>query len=146
MKENAEKKERRIAWVCLIIAGLVEFVWGYFMKASHGFTIPLPSAMAILFIIASFFLLERGVRTFGIGMSYGVFTGLGIAGTTIIGILALGESVSPLKIVSLIVLLAGIVGIKFCDGQEEPGAEGGHGERAEKADPEDTSDEEVLKR
>lgn len=118
---NREKmgREKQIAWLCLIIAGLVEFVWGYFMKESHGFTILLPSIIAIFFIVVSFFLLERGVRAFGIGMSYGVFTGLGIAGTTIIGIVALGESVSLAKILSLIVLMAGIIGIKFCDGQGE---------------------------
>ena len=112
-------KERKIAWVCLIIAGLTEFVWGYFLKESHGFSRLLPAIVAIIFIAVSFFLLERAVRVFGIGMSYGVFTGLGIAGTSIIGILALGESVSVLKIISLIVLMAGIVGIKFCDGAEE---------------------------
>lgn len=121
MKEEKTDREKRIAWVCLIIAGLVEFVWGYFMKQSHGFTVLLPAVIAIFFIIVSFFLLERGVRTFGIGMSYGVFTGLGIAGTTIIGIIALGESVSLMKILSLIVLMAGIIGIKLCDGREEAG-------------------------
>lgn len=119
MKGEKAAREKRIAWVCLIIAGLVEFVWGYFMKQSHGFTVLLPAVIAIFFIIVSFFLLERGVRTFGIGMSYGIFTGLGIAGTTIIGIIALGESVSLMKILSLLVLMAGIIGIKFCDGREE---------------------------
>ena len=111
--------EKKIAWVCLIIAGLVEFVWAYFLKESHGFTILIPSLLALVFIIISFFLLERAVRVFGIGMSYGVFTGLGIAGTTIIGILALDESVNLVKILSLIVLLTGIIGLKFCDGKEE---------------------------
>lgn len=113
------EKKKKIAWVCLIIAGLVEFVWAYFLKESHGFTILIPSLLALVFIIISFFLLERAVRVFGIGMSYGVFTGLGIAGTTIIGILALDESVNLVKILSLIVLLTGIIGLKFCDGKEE---------------------------
>lgn len=113
------EKEKRIAWVCLVIAGLVEFVWGYFMKESHGFTILVPSILAVIFIILSFFLLERAVRTFGIGMSYGVFTGLGIAGTTIIGIIALGEGVSILKIVSLLILMVGIIGLKVCEGEGE---------------------------
>ena len=49
-------------------------------------------------------------------MSYAVFTGIGIAGTTVIGILLLGESANPAKIVSLLVLVAGIVGLKFCEG------------------------------
>ena len=54
-----------------------------------------------------------------IGMSYAVFTGIGIAGTSIIGILVLHEGVSFLKIISLIILLAGILGLRFCSGQEE---------------------------
>ena len=118
-KGGCMKNERKIAWVCLIIAGLIEFVWGYFLKESHGFSEVGPAILAVIFIAASFFLLERAVRVFGIGMSYGVFTGLGIAGTSIIGILALGESISVLKIISLIILMTGIVGIKFCDGKEE---------------------------
>ena len=93
------KNERKIAWVCLIIAGLIEFVWGYFLKESHGFSEVGPAILAVIFIAASFFLLERAVRVFGIGMSYGVFTGL--------------------EIISLIILMTGIVGIKFCDGKEE---------------------------
>lgn len=113
------KREKRIAWICLILAGLIEFVWAYFLKLSHGFTVLVPSVIAIFFIAASFFLLERAVRVFGIGMSYGVFTGLGIAGTSIIGIIALGESISLMKILSIIVLMVGIIGLKFCDGTEE---------------------------
>ena len=113
------EKQKKIAWVCLIIAGLIELVWAYFMKESHGFTILVPSIIAIIFIAASFVLLERAVRVFGIGMSYGVFTGIGIAGTTLVGIFALGESVSWIKILSLLVLIAGIIGLKFCDGGEE---------------------------
>lgn len=110
------KNEKRIAWVCLIVAGLMEIVWAYFMKQSHGFTILMPSIATVISLIPSFFLLERGIRCFGIGMSYAVFTGIGIAGTTVIGILLLGESANPAKIVSLLVLVAGIVGLKFCEG------------------------------
>ena len=113
------EKEKKVAWICLVIAGLIELVWAYYMKESHGFTILVPSIIAILFIAMSFVLLERAVRVFGIGMSYGVFTGIGIAGTTIVGIVALGESVSWTKIISLIVLVVGIIGLKFCDGKEE---------------------------
>lgn len=113
------KKVKRIGWICLIIAGLLELVWAYFVKLSDGFTILIPSAAAIFFLVVSFFLLERGIREFGIGMSYGVFTGIGVAGTAIVGIVALGESVSPLKIISLIVLMCGIVGLKFVEGGEE---------------------------
>ena len=117
-KERA-KHNKQIGWICLVIAGLLELVWAYFVKLSHGFTIIGPAALAIFFLIISFFLLERGIREFGIGMSYGVFTGIGVAGTAIVGILLLNESVSMMKILSLAVLLAGIIGLKFVEGRDE---------------------------
>lgn len=110
------KNGRGTGWICLIIAGLLELVWAYFVKLSHGFTILLPSAAAIFFLVVSFFLLERGIREFGIGMSYGVFTGIGVAGTTIVGIVALGESISIVKIISIVILMCGIIGLKFVEG------------------------------
>ncbi|MCQ4636586.1 multidrug efflux SMR transporter [Anaerovorax odorimutans] len=113
------EKKKNAAWVCLLIAGAVELVWGYFMKESHGFTKLMPSLIALVFIIISFLLLERAVRVFGIGMSYAVFTGIGIAGTTLVGILALGEGVSWIKLVSLAALIAGIIGLKLCEDSEE---------------------------
>lgn len=116
-------KEKKIAWLCLIAAGILELVWAYFMKQSHGFTILAPSVLAILFIAISFILLERAIRVFGIGMSYTVFTGIGIAGTTIIGIVVFGESVGIVKIVSLIILATGIIGLKYCGNQEEAAEE-----------------------
>lgn len=112
------KRNKQIGWICLIIAGLLELVWAYFVKLSHGFTIWGPAALAVFFLVISFFLLERGIREFGIGMSYGVFTGIGVAGTAIVGIVLLGESVSFVKIISLSVLLGGIIGLKFVEGQE----------------------------
>lgn len=114
-----DKKKKNIGWICLIASGLIEIVWAYFLKESHGFTVLLPSLIAVFFLCSSFLLLERAIRTFGIGMSYAVFTGIGIAGTSIIGILVLHEGVSFLKIISLIILLAGILGLRFCSGQEE---------------------------
>ena len=118
------KKEKRIAWLCLIVAGLLEIVWAYFMKESHGFTRLWPTVTTVVFLMPSFFLLERGIRLFGIGMSYAVFTGIGIAGTTAVGILVLGESASPLKMLCLAALLIGIIGLKFCEGEGEKAGDG----------------------
>jgi len=113
------KRNKQIGWICLIIAGLLELVWAYFVKLSNGFTVPGPAALAVFFLVISFFLLERGIREFGIGMSYGVFTGIGVAGTAIVGIVLLDESLSLMKIISLAVLLCGIIGLKFVEGGEE---------------------------
>ena len=117
--EAKQKKNSRIAWICLIVAGLIEIVWAYFMKLSYGFTRPLPTLITAFFLALSFFMLERGIREFGIGMSYAIFTGIGIAGTTVLGLVFFGESAGVLKIVSLLVLLAGIIGLKFCESDEE---------------------------
>lgn len=119
------KNKSGTAWICLIAAGLIEIVWAYFMKQSDGFTRPVPTIITVAFLILSFFLLERGIRLFGIGMSYAVFTGIGIAGTTIIGIVLLNEGVSVAKIVSLAVLSAGIIGLRFCENAENTAEDGG---------------------
>lgn len=113
------KDEKNAAWVCLIISGLTEVIWAYFMKESHGFTRLLPSVLMLAFLILGFVLLERAIRQFGIGMSYAVFTGIGIVGSTAVGILAFGESVSVMKLISVAVLLAGVVGLRFCDEKED---------------------------
>ena len=119
------KNKSRTAWICLIAAGLIEIVWAFFMKQSDGFTRPVPTIITVAFLILSFFLLERGIRLFGIGMSYAVFTGIGIAGTTIIGIVLLNEGISVAKIVSLAVLSAGIIGLRFCENAENTAEDGG---------------------
>ena len=113
------KNTKSTAWLCLIAAGLIEIVWAYFMKLSNGFTVLMPSLITIAFILLSFFLLEKGMSAFGIGMSYGVFTGIGIAGTTIIGFIVFNEIISFSKIVCLIILLTGIIGLRICEGKEE---------------------------
>ena len=113
------KNTRNFAWLCLVISGLTEIIWAYTMKLSHGFTVLWPSIITILVLIVGFFLLERAVRELGIGVSYSVFTGIGIVGTSLIGMLALHEGVSALKILSVVVLCVGIIGLKLCDGEDE---------------------------
>ena len=114
-------KEKNTAWILLIIAGLLELVWAYTLKLSHGFTVLWPSVIPIVILIASFFMLAKAVDKLGIGLSYAVFTGIGVVGTTVISIFVLGEGASPLKLVSLGVLIVGILGLKLCDkeGQEK---------------------------
>ncbi len=106
------------AWLFLIIAGALEIVWAYFMKLSCGFTVLIPTVVVIICLVISFFLLGRAVNVLGIGLSYAVFTGIGIAGTTIIGIFLLNETANLVKIVSLLVLLVGIIGLKFAENAE----------------------------
>ena len=79
-------KEKNTAWILLVVSGLMEIVWAYTMKLSHGFTVLLPSVITIAILIISFFLLAKAVNTLGIGLSYAVFTGIGVVGTTFISL------------------------------------------------------------
>lgn len=67
-------KEKNTAWILLVVSGLMEIVWAYTMKLSHGFTVLWPSVITIAILIISFFLLAKAVNTLGIGLSYAVFT------------------------------------------------------------------------
>ena len=110
--------EKSKGWLCLLAAGLLEIVWAYFLKKSHGFSVLLPTVIVVICLVLSFFLLGKAMMIFGIGLSYGVFTGIGIAGTTLLGILVFNESASPVKIISLIVLFIGIIGLKVSSHEE----------------------------
>lgn len=112
-------KEKNTAWILLVVSGLMEIVWAYTMKLSHGFTVLLPSVITIAILIISFFLLAKAVNTLGIGLSYAVFTGIGVVGTTLMSIFVLKEGASLLKMLSLGVLIIGILGLKLCDKEGE---------------------------
>ena len=112
-------KEKNTAWILLVVSGLMEIVWVYTMKLSHGFTVLWPSVITIAILIISFFLLAKAVNTLGIGLSYAVFTGIGVVGTTLISIFVLKEGASLLKMLSLGVLIIRILGLKLCDKEGE---------------------------
>lgn len=111
-------QKHAVSWLFLLVCGVLEVLWAYTMKLSHGFTVPLYTAITIAILAANLFLLEKPVSVLGIGVSYGVFTGFGIVGTTLVGIIGLGESISALKIVSIAILMIGVIGLKYCDSQE----------------------------
>jgi len=113
--------KRSVAWLCLIVSGLTEIGWAYYMKVSDGFTILLPTLLALAILIFGFVILNPPLQVFGIGMTYAIFTGIGIVGTTLVGILLLHEGISTGKLLSLAVLLGGLVGLKFCDGHGKDG-------------------------
>lgn len=112
-------KEKNAAWLLLVVSGLMEIVWAYTMKLSHGFTMLWPSIITIVILTVSFFMLAKAVNVLGIGLSYAVFTGIGVVGTTLISIFVLDEGASPLKLISLGFLIVGILGLKLCDKEGE---------------------------
>jgi quaternary ammonium compound-resistance protein SugE len=97
----------------LLIAGILEVGWAIGLKYTHGFSRLLPSLATILAMMASLGLLGMAVRTLPIGTAYATWTGIGTMGTVLVGIVLLGESASPARILCLCLILAGIVGLKL---------------------------------
>jgi len=110
-----------VAWIYLLIAGITEIIWAIGLKEAQGFTILLPSIVTLVFIVVSFFLFAKAMETIPIGTAYAIFTGIGAAGTAIVGILLFNEGVGVSKLFFLVLILVGIVGLKLADGQGETG-------------------------
>lgn len=102
-----------MAWIILAIAGLLEVVWAIGLKYTHGFTRLVPSVFTIVAMIASFVLLANAMKTLPVGTAYAIWTGIGAVGASITGIILLGESVNPVRIISLCLIIVGIIGLKF---------------------------------
>ncbi|EPF5114463.1 quaternary ammonium compound efflux SMR transporter SugE [Yersinia enterocolitica] len=102
-----------MAWIILVIAGLLEVIWAIGLKYSHGFTRLTPSIVTLVAMAASVFLLAYAMKTLPAGTAYAVWTGIGAVGTAILGIVLLGESASLARIFSLVLILAGIIGLKL---------------------------------
>ena len=100
-----------MAWVILFVAGLLEMAWALLLKQSEGFTRPGPTIGFVVTLFLSMFLLAQAIRTLPVGTAYAVWTGIGAAGTAIVGMIWLGESRDVLKLVSLVMLVAGIIGL-----------------------------------
>jgi quaternary ammonium compound-resistance protein SugE len=101
-----------MAWIYLIIAGLLEIAWAIGLKHTDGFSRLWPSVLTILTMIASFALLAQALRTIPVGTGYAVWTGIGAAGTAIIGMIWLGESRDVLRLVCLVLIVSGVIGLK----------------------------------
>lgn len=102
-----------MAWLALLSAGLLEIVWAFFMKRSAGFTLPVPTAITLVAMAASFALLGFAMRHLPLGTAYTVWTGIGAIGAFALGILVLGEAASPLRLAAAALILAGIVLMKL---------------------------------
>ena len=100
-------------WFILIIAGLFEVGWAVGLKYTDGFTRLAPTMATVAAMIVSLGLLGIALKTLPVGSAYAVWVGVGAAGTAIAGILLLGENISAWKLVSLLLIVAGIVGLKL---------------------------------
>ena len=102
-----------MAWVLLVIAGLFEVVWATAMKQSEGFSRPLASAVTIGAMLISFWLLSLSMRSLPLGTAYTVWTGIGAIGAFAVGILALGESASPMRLLAAALIVGGLALMKL---------------------------------
>ena len=102
-----------MAWLLLIIAGLFEVAWAIGLKYTHGFTRLVPSVLTVAAMGVSFFLLAQALKTIPVGTGYAVWTGIGAAGTAMLGMYLFGESTAWLRVTSLGLILLGIVGLKW---------------------------------
>lgn len=101
------------AWVYLLVAGLLEIVWAVGLKSTHGFTKLWPSVFVLVFMAASFYCLSQAVRALPVGTAYAVWTGIGAAGTAILGILILGEPAHWARTACIALIIAGTIGLKW---------------------------------
>jgi len=102
-----------MAWIYLVFAGLLEIVWAFYMKKSAGFTLLTPTAITIVTMIASFALLSVAMKTLPLGTAYTIWTGIGAVGAFVVGIVVLGEAVTPLRLLAAAFIVSGIVMMKL---------------------------------
>ena len=99
-----------MAWILLIIAGILEIAWAVGLKYTEGFSRLWPSVAALCAMIASFALLSVALKSIPVETGYAVWTGIGAAGTAVIGMAFRGE---PLRILCILLIIAGVLGLKF---------------------------------
>lgn len=102
-----------MAWIYLLIAGGLEIGWAIGLKHTHGFTRLGPSVVTVGLMVASFALLAQALRTIPMGTAYAVWTGIGAAGTALVGMIWFAESREWPRLVCLLLIIAGVVGLKL---------------------------------
>jgi quaternary ammonium compound-resistance protein SugE len=101
-----------MAWTFLFVAGLLEICWAIGLKYSDGFSRLWPSVGTVLAMVASFVFLAQALKTIPVGTGYAVWTGIGAAGTAVLGMVLFAESTSTIKLISLMCIILGIIGLK----------------------------------
>jgi quaternary ammonium compound-resistance protein SugE len=102
-----------MAWFYLFLAGLTEIAWAIGLKQTMGWTRLWPSVITALLMILSFAFLSQALKTLPLGTAYAVWTGIGAAGTAVAGILFFGEPVHAARIFCIVLIIAGVTGLKL---------------------------------
>ena len=100
-------------WLVLLAAGALEIVWAIGLKMTEGFTRPLPTIVTVLAMAGSVYLLGRAVAVLPVGTAYAVWTGVGAVGVAIVGMALFDEPRTPMRIASIALIVAGIIGLKI---------------------------------
>lgn len=100
-------------WIFLLIAGMLEISWAVSLKFTHGFSRVVPSVVTVGLMAASFYFLALAVRELPLGTAYAVWTGIGILGTTVIGTFFFGEVLTAVRLLCIIFVITGIIGLKI---------------------------------
>ncbi len=100
-------------WILLFFAGLFEIGWAVGLRYSDGWTRLVPSMLTLAAMAVSFALLSLALRGLPLGTAYAVWTGIGAVGTAIVGMLFLGETLSLLRIASILLIVIGLLGLKL---------------------------------
>ena len=102
-----------MAWIYLVLAGLLEIGWAIGLKYTEGFSRLVPSVGTVGAMIASFALLGLALRALPLGTAYAVWTGIGTAGTVVLGMVLFGEPAEPMRLGCITLIIAGVAGLKI---------------------------------
>ena len=105
-----------MAWLELLLAGGLEVFWSTFMKLSEGFTRPLYTVLTLIGLVLRFLFLSQATRVLPLGTAYVIWTGIGAVGAVVVGIVIFREPVTALRMVFVVLLLTGIIGLKATSG------------------------------
>ncbi len=100
-------------WIWLLFAGVLEVTWAVAMKASNGFKVFIPSVITVVGYILSAVFLAMALKKLPIGTAYAMWTGFGIVGTTVLGMLMFNEKISLPQVICIVLIISGIVGLKL---------------------------------
>lgn len=102
-----------MAWISLLVAGILEVVWAFYMKQSHGFTKLWPSIITMVAMVASFALLAFSMRSLPLGTAYTIWTGIGAVGAFLAGLFILGEPAHLMRLIAAALIVSGLVLMKI---------------------------------
>lgn len=104
-------------WLFLLLAGVLEVTWAVAMKYSNGFSVLLPSVVTVIGYILSAVFLAFAMKQLPLGTAYAMWTGFGIIGTTILGVLLFGDKMSLPQVICVLLIICGIAGLKLLGGE-----------------------------